>query len=61
MADGRQIFYLNIKKIVLRPRGTVPKSLMAAFEHPNKKGCRVWAEVIEPTVAELLDKAAAKR
>ncbi len=60
MADGQHIFYLNINKVFLHPDGTIPKSLMPDFEHPNEKGCRVWAEALEPTVAELLGEVAIK-
>ena len=44
----------------LQPGGTIPKSLTPGFEHPNKEDCRVWAEAIEPKVAELLSEAAIK-
>ena len=54
MDDGKHVFFMNINKIYLRPDGTIPKSLMPDCEHPNKEGCRVWAEAIEPKVAELL-------
>jgi beta-glucosidase len=57
MADGQHIFYLNIDKIFLQPDGTIMKSLMPDFEHPNEQGCRAWAEAIEPKVAELLGEA----
>ncbi len=60
MADGQHIFYLNINKIFLQPDGTIMKSLMPDFEHPNEQGCRAWAEAIEPKVAELLGEAAIK-
>ena len=60
MADGQHVFYLNISKIFLRPDGTIPSSLMPGFEHPSEQGCRVWAEAIEPNVAELLGEAAIK-
>jgi lysophospholipase L1-like esterase len=33
---------------------------MPDFEHPNQEGCRVWAETIEPKVAELLGEEAIK-
>ncbi len=52
--DGRHIFYMNINHIFLRPDGNVSKSLMPDYEHPNREGCRIWAETIEPKVAELL-------
>jgi beta-glucosidase len=52
--DGRHVFFMDINSIFLNPDGTVSKSVMPDYEHPNKEGCRVWAEAIEPKVAELL-------
>ena len=60
MADGQHLVYMNINKIFLNPDGTIPKSLMPDFEHPNEQGCRIWAEIIEPTVAQLLGESAIK-
>jgi lysophospholipase L1-like esterase len=60
LADDRHIFYLNINKIFLMPDGTIQKSLMPDFEHPNRKGCQAWAEAIEPKVAELLGETPVK-
>jgi len=54
LADGVHVFYMNVNHIFLRPDGTIAHSLMPDFEHPNKRGCRVWAEAIEEKVAELL-------
>lgn len=53
-ADGQHIFYMNVNKIFMAPDGAIVKSLMPDFEHPNAEGCRIWAEAIEPKVAELL-------
>jgi beta-glucosidase len=52
--DGVHIHYMNINRIFLRPDGTIPGSLMPDFEHPSAEGHRIWAEAIEPKVAELL-------
>ena len=38
----------------VQPDGTIPRSLMYDFEHPTPMGHRVWAEAIEPKVAELM-------
>ena len=40
--------------IFVQPDGTIPRSLMYDFEHPTPMGHRVWAEAIEPKVAELM-------
>jgi len=54
LADNQHIFYLNINKIFLNPDGSIPKDLMPDFEHPSTKGFQLWAQTIEPTVAESL-------
>jgi beta-glucosidase len=54
MDDGQHVFYMNINHVFLSPDGMIPKTLMPDCEHPNREGCRVWAEAIEPKVAELL-------
>ncbi len=60
MADGQNIVYLNVNKIFLNPDGAIEKTLMPDFEHPNEQGCRLWAESIEPKVAEMMGQAALK-
>jgi beta-glucosidase len=54
LADGRVVFYRDINALFLRPDGSIPASLMGDFEHPTALGYRVWAEAIEPQVAELM-------
>ena len=54
LADGKTVFYMDINHIFVRPDGTIPRSLMYDFEHPTPLGHRVWAEAIEPKVAELM-------
>jgi len=54
LADGKNVFYLDINDVFVRPDGTIPRSLMYDFEHPTPLGHRRWAEVIEPKVAELM-------
>ena len=54
LADDKHIFYVDINSVFVRPDGTISKSLMYDFEHPTPLGHRVWAEAIEPKVAELM-------
>jgi len=54
LADGKNVFYLDINYVFVRPDGTIPRSLMYDFEHPTPLGHRLWAEAIEPKVAELM-------
>jgi len=54
LADGRTVFYMDLGGLFMRPDGSIPKSLMYDFEHPTPLGYRVWAEAMEPKVAELI-------
>jgi beta-glucosidase len=54
LADNTSIFYMDVNYLWVRPDGSIPASLMPDFEHPNEEGHRVWAEAIEPKVAELM-------
>ena len=53
LADGKTIHYLNINPVFVQPDGSIPAELMPDFEHPSPLGNKVWAEAIEPKVAEL--------
>ncbi|MEL7499255.1 MAG: platelet-activating factor acetylhydrolase IB subunit [Planctomycetota bacterium] len=48
------VWYLDIGDKFLDEDGTLPKSIMNDFLHPGEKGYRIWAEAMEPTVAELM-------
>ncbi|MCX6928770.1 MAG: GDSL-type esterase/lipase family protein [Verrucomicrobia bacterium] len=54
LADGKNVFYLDINYVFVQPDGTIPRSLMNDFEHPTPLGHRLWAETIEPKIAELM-------
>ena len=54
LADGEKIVYLDINHLFVKPDGTIPADLMPDYEHPSPAGHQLWAETIEPTVAQLL-------
>jgi beta-glucosidase len=54
IADGKEIFYLDINEKFLDADGTLPKDIMPDLLHPNEKGYKIWAEAIEPTVKKLM-------
>ncbi len=54
LADDKTIFYMDINCLYVQPDGSISRSLMYDFEHPTPLGHRVWAEAIEPKVAELM-------
>jgi beta-glucosidase len=52
--DGKSVYYLDISDKFLDGNGTLPRQTMPDLLHPNKRGYEIWAEAIEPKVAELL-------
>lgn len=54
LADGKNVFYLDINPKFLGADGTLSKDIMPDLLHPNPKGYEIWAEAIEPTVKKLM-------
>lgn len=53
-ADGQRVHFLDIGDNFLEDDGTLSKEIMPDLLHLNQKSYRIWAESIEPMVAELL-------
>ena len=60
IADGKMIHYLDINEKFLTKDGFLSKKIMPDYLHPNKVGYKIWAEAIEPKVAELMDEKSKK-
>jgi lysophospholipase L1-like esterase len=54
LADGENVFWLDINHVFLRPDGRINVDLMPDLLHPNHAGAQAWLQAIEPTVARLL-------
>ncbi len=54
IADGRMIHYMDINDKFLTADGTLTKEIMPDLLHPKEKGYKIWAEAIEPKIAELM-------
>ena len=52
--DGKMVKYLDLNPKFLEADGTLPRSIMPDLLHPNKKGYQIWADAMEPTLAEML-------
>jgi lysophospholipase L1-like esterase len=50
---GKHVKYLDIGSKFLDPDGTLPRTIMPDFLHPNVKGYQIWADAIKPSVDEL--------
>jgi beta-glucosidase len=60
IADGKTIHYLDINDKFLTADGFLSKKVMPDYLHPNEAGYKIWAESIEPKVAELMGEKPAK-
>ena len=53
-ANSDQVILKDLSGIVLEKDGTLPKSIMTDFLHPEAEGYRRWAEAIEPEIEKVL-------
>ena len=54
LADGENVFFLDINQKFLTPEGVLTKEVMPDFLHPHEMGYGIWAKAMEPTTAQLL-------
>jgi beta-glucosidase len=52
--DGQHVFYLDIGHRFLEEDGRLSAAIMPDYLHLTPKGYEIWAEAIEPKLAELL-------
>jgi len=54
LADGQQVFWLDINHVFLRPDGAINTELLWDLLHPSPAGAEAWAQTVEPTLAKLM-------
>lgn len=54
LADGKQVFWLDVNHVFLRLDGSINTDLMWDLLHPGPAGAEAWAQAIEPTLARLM-------
>ncbi|MCC7084695.1 MAG: GDSL family lipase [Pirellulales bacterium] len=54
LSDGSNVVYLDIGPKFLNADGTLSKEIMPDLLHLSPQGYQIWADAIEPKVAELL-------
>ena len=54
LADNKHVFFLDIGEKFLDEKGHLAKEIMPDYLHLSPKGYQIWAESIEPKLAELL-------
>ncbi|HEY1717281.1 MAG TPA: GDSL-type esterase/lipase family protein [Verrucomicrobiae bacterium] len=52
--DGKNIFYMDLGPQLIESDGTISKSIMPDYLHPNEAGYKIWANATEPKIKELL-------
>ena len=53
--DGKHVRFLDIGKAFMNEDGTISRDVMPDFLHLSRRGYRIWAEAMEPTLWSLLD------
>jgi len=54
LADGKQVFFLNLNQAFLGPDGTLSTEIMPDLLHPNARGYAIWADAMAPTLDALM-------
>jgi beta-glucosidase len=54
LEDGKWVHFLDFGHRFIGSDGRIPKEIMRDFLHPSPLGYRIWAEAMEPKLAELL-------
>ncbi|HUJ09656.1 MAG TPA: platelet-activating factor acetylhydrolase IB subunit [Verrucomicrobiae bacterium] len=52
--DGKMMKFLDIGPEFLEADGTLPGSIMPDLLHPNAKGYQIWADAMQPALAEMM-------
>ena len=54
LADGQNIFYIDIGPRFLDAQGNLSKEIMPDLLHPNAKGYQIWLDAVSPKLEELM-------
>jgi len=54
LADGKNVYFVDIGPKFLDPQGNLPKEIMPDGLHPNDQGYRIWIEAVKPKLEELM-------
>jgi len=54
LADGKDVFFLDIGPKFLDANGNLPRQVMPDMLHPNDKGYELWIDAVAPKLEELM-------
>jgi lysophospholipase L1-like esterase len=58
--DGSQVRFLDIGQAFLSDDGTITREIMPDYLHLSRRGYRIWADAMEPTLWSMLDEPGRK-
>ncbi len=58
LADNEHVFFCDVNHVFLNLDGSIKKELMPDYLHPNAEGAKLWAQAMEPLLAQLMGDAA---
>jgi beta-glucosidase len=53
--DGSHVKFLDIGKAFVNEDGTISREIMPDYLHLSRRGYRIWADAMEPTLWSMLD------
>ncbi len=59
--DGKMVHYVDIGPRFVDDEGVLPKDIMPDYLHLSPAGYQIWADAIEPKVAELMGETQARK
>ncbi|HYG22653.1 MAG TPA: platelet-activating factor acetylhydrolase IB subunit [Verrucomicrobiae bacterium] len=54
VADDKNVFYLDFGSELVQDDGSISRDVMPDFLHLSERGYEIWAQAIEPKLAELV-------
>ena len=57
LADNKRVFFCDVNQLFLNLDGSINQELMPDWLHPNPAGAKLWAQAMEPLLAELMGDA----
>jgi lysophospholipase L1-like esterase len=54
LADNKNVFWVDVNHVFLRPDGKINTDLMPDLIHPNASGAEAWVTEVEPLLLKLM-------
>jgi len=54
LGNNKTVFYKDYGNLFLEKDGSISKEILGDYLHPTAKGYQIWADAMQPSIAELL-------